>query len=165
MRSQHCQISTSISNQLENQGYSAGFEVSLLLSGVQIITGLFFTGKALHTYPHDPRGENIPFQLVAEAKLHLTSHFRASPFGHPHLGFVAAPEAQEGTLGGFWQQSQLPGCQEMPFQHPFPSQHGGDGRYGGKAFPVVLFPNSQSHLTAPKLIRKQNLLEVEGRGQ
>lgn len=117
VRSQRCQKTTSISNQLENQGYSAGFQASLLLSRVQIITGLFFTWKTLHTHPCDPRRENIP---VAEAKLHLTSHFRASPFGYPHLGFCGSTRGTGRWILAAVTAGRMPG-NALPSTHSHPS--------------------------------------------
>lgn len=132
VRSQCYQKTTSISNQLENQGYSAGFEVSLLLSGLQITTGLFFTENVLHTHPCDPRGENIPSQQVAEAKLHLTSHFRASAFGYPHLGFCGSTRDTGGNPGWILTAVTVGGCRETPFPASIPITIWRGGRYGAQ---------------------------------
>lgn len=140
VRSQCCQKTTSISNQLENQGYSAGFEVGLLLSGVRQSQGYFSLSiKALHTYQRDPRGENIPFQEVAEAKLHLPSHVRARTFGYRHLGFCGSTRGSGRTLGGLWQQSQLQDARKCPSSIP---SHPSMGRWKvwRQSFPCHTLP-------------------------
>lgn len=157
VRSQRCQKPTSISNQLENQGYSTGFEVSLLLSGVQIIAGLFFTWKALHTHPHDPRGENIPFQQAAEAKLCLTSHFRASASGYPHLGFWGSTRDTGGNTG--WILAALMAGRMPGSAVPSIHSHPGTERWKvwRQSFPcrsLPEFPIPPDSL--PKHVRKQN---------
>lgn len=157
VRSQCCQKTTSISNQLENQGYSAGFEVNLLLSGVRQSQGYFSLSiKALHTYQRDPRGENIPFQEVAEAKLHLPSHVRARTFGYRHLGFCGSTRGLTKNTQWVVEAVTAEGCQEMPFPASIPIPAWAGGWYGGKAFPVTLFPNSQSQPDSSQTHQKQN---------
>lgn len=134
----------------------------MLLSGVQAITGLFFTWKALHIYPRDPRGENIPFQEVAEAKLHLLPHVRAkTPPAIPWQGqslWIPTPgvlwehRGFRKNTGWVLAAVTAEGCQEIPF----PSQH---GQVEGMEAKLSLSHSSQipnPSLTAPKHVRKQN---------